>query len=294
MKGSFIMINLSFFNARRSWAAAIIVIASATTHTLARADTTYTLSGEFTSFRTWMPTTSALPASVAGVALVDTGQFAGTYNGQTFNWSQKVVLTALTQSVDFTYVAVPPNPSVYEANNFSFTPAADVSVNTGVPFVIGSISFTNGQWFYRAELGARFSATPIAGGSANSFEDTIVLQSNSPSPPYTPREQADYFYLAGHPELGSVRVYDSFSQPPDNPGSTGTVNFIARIGSLDPVAFVATNPAAFVSSSIGPDPISAVPEPSSWAMGLMGLAVLAYRQQRSRQQRSRQQASAQS
>jgi hypothetical protein len=169
------MIDLSFFNARRGWAAAIILVAGATAHSAARAETTYTLGGEFTSFRTWLPTTSAIPASVAGVALVDTGAFAGIYNGQSFNWSQKVLLPVLTRSVDFTYLAVPPDQSIYDANNFSFTAGANVSVNPGVPFAIGSISFTNGQWFYRAELEARFSATPIGGGPANIYDDTIVL-----------------------------------------------------------------------------------------------------------------------
>jgi PEP-CTERM motif len=271
------MIDLSFFNARRRWAAAIIVAACAATPTLGRAQTTYALSGEFTSFRTWLPASTAFPASVAGVALVDSGQFAGTYNGQSFNWSQKVLLPALTQSVDFTYVAVPPNPSVYEANNLSFTPSANVSVDPGVPFVLGSFSFTNGQWFYRAELGARFSATPTTGGPASTYDDTIVLLSNSPSPPYTPLEQADFFYLAAHPELGSVRVYDSFSQPPGNPGATGTADFIAKIGPLDAVAFEATNDAAFVSSSILPDPVGVVPEPSTWATLTLGMLALAWR-----------------
>lgn len=76
----------------------------------------------------------------------------------------------------------------------------------------------------------------------------------------------------GHPELGSVRVFDAFSQPPGNPGSTGTVNFIGQIGSLDPVAFVASNRSAFVDRSITPALTSPVPEPSTWAMLVLGLA----------------------
>jgi hypothetical protein len=261
----------NFIKTRRTGMAAFVLAATVMAHTPVLAQTSYVLDGKFTSFRTWVPAATAFPASFAGVALLDSGQFAGTYLGQSFNWSQTVLLPAATRSVDFTYVAVPPNPSVYEANNFSFTPGANVSVNPGVPFVLGSISFTNGQWFYRAELGVNFSATPTAGGPANTFSDTIVLQSNSPPPPATPEEQADYFYLAGHPELGSVRVYDSFSQPPDNPGATGTVDLIAKIGSLDPVEFVATNDAAFVAPYITPS----IPEPATWALWLLALVVSA-------------------
>jgi hypothetical protein len=273
IKGILKMRTSNFIKARRTRLAAFALVSTVMAHTAGVAQTSYALDGMFTSFRTWIPTLSPIPASVAGVALVDSGQFAGTYLGQSFNWSQTVLLPTQTQSVDFTYVAVPPNPSVYDANNLSFTPAADVSVNPGESFVLGSISFTNGQWFYRAELGVNFSATPTAGGAANTFSDIIVLQSNSPPPPATPEEQADYFYLAGHPALGSVRVYDSFSQPPGNPGATGTVNFIAKIGSLDPVAFVATNSGAFVIPSITP----AIPEPSTWALWLLGLVAVACR-----------------
>jgi hypothetical protein len=275
MKGSFIMIASRLFKFHRGWAAAMVFLASSLAHTVGQAETTYTLSGEFTSFRTWVTTAYPSPASVGGIALVDSGQFAGTYLGQSFNWSQTVVLPPDTTTVDFTYVAVPPDSSVYSANNFSFAPGAEVSVDPGVPFTLGSISFTNGQWFYRTELGVHFSATSLADGTVNEFDDTLVLLSNSPTPPYTPQEQADYFYLAGHPELGSVRVFDSFSQPADNPGSTGTVDFIAQIGSLDPLAFRPTNSAAFVSDSLTPNPSSVVPEPSTWTMVLIGLLVMA-------------------
>jgi hypothetical protein len=102
----------------------------------------------------------------------------------------------------------------------------------------------------------------------------IVLLSNSPSPPATPEEQADYFYLAGCPTLGRVKVYDSFSQPPDNPGAAGRVDPIAKIGSLgslNPVEPVATNDAAFVARYITPY----IPESSTWALWPLALVVSA-------------------
>jgi hypothetical protein len=266
LKGSLIMIDSNFYTARRGWAVAMIFVASVIAHTAVRAQTTYTLSGEFTSFRTWLDASSnPIPALLGGVPIVDSGQFAGTYNGAAFNWSQTISLPASSSSVDFTYdaskVGFVPLP-----NNFSFTAGADVTVNPGVPFTLGSISFTNGQWFYLAELGVHFTATPVGGGPVNEFYDTIQLVTNSPPGASTPFQQADYFYLAGHPELGSVRVFDAFSQPAGNPGSTGTVDFLAQIGSLDPVAFRATNPAAFVSG--------VVPEQSSWALLLLGFATM--------------------
>jgi PEP-CTERM motif len=90
---------------------------------------------------------------------------------------------------------------------------------------------------------------------------------------------ADYFYLsdaAGNPLnlLGSVRVYEAAFQPSGNPGNTGSVDLYARIGSLIPVRFDNASGGAFLQPGFDTLPTAAVPEPSTWAMSLVGLAGL--------------------
>ena len=70
-----------------------------------------------------------------------------------------------------------------------------------------------------------------------------------------------------------MRVYEKAYQPASNPGNTGTVDLYATIGSLIPQRFDNPSAGAFLSSSL--DPLPAVPEPSTYALLLGGLAAMA-------------------
>ncbi len=149
------------------------------------------------------------------------------------------------------------------------------------------MTFTNGQYYYKAEIGVHFAATDEQTGAVNIYDDVVQITANSTSPIYNPVTQqyqydtyaeADFFTLAAHPEFGSVRVFDAYAQPPGNPGNSGTITFRAEIGSLDPLGFTNPTGGAFIDSSSNPglnDPhASPVPEPGAAGLFVSALALL--------------------
>ena len=253
----------------------------------ARADT-YDLTADITSFRSWIPAGNAsLNAMVGSTALIDSGVIAGTYQGSTFYWSNLVRFPTSTNttSIDFGY-----DPAIFPArglNGFSVNAGTAVSVARHVPFNLATLSFTNGQYYYRAEIGVHFAATDEQTGAVNEYDDVVEVTSNSSIPVYNPitrqyvydpYAEADFFTLSAHPEFGSVRVFDVFAQPAGNPGNSGTITFSAEIGSLDPLGF--TNPigGAFIDSSstagLNDPHASPVPEPAAAGLFVSALALL--------------------
>lgn len=236
----------------------------------ANAATPYTLTGEFTTFRTWYD--GALPATVNGIRLTDSGIYAGEAFGQAYTWSNTISLVGEVPTVEFVrdpQVVSPTSTVTSLPNVLDWVNGPSPVVDPGEEFVLGTLTFQNGQWNPIVELGVRFFADPSFGGVRSEWIDTLVLVSNSPPPPYTPEEQADYFYFTQSSALAGFRysVYDEFSQPPSNPGSTGTFDVIAKIGSLDAVRLNPTNAAALVTAPMAP-----IPEPSAWALFMVGFA----------------------
>jgi len=257
----------------------------------ARADT-YTLTAQVTYFRSWIDAGNASKnAMVNGIVLSDSGVSAGSYTGNSYNWSNAISFAPGTVSVDFGY-----DPAFFASrrmNNFSVA-AAQASV-TPAPlpnsnFDLAKLTFTNGQWFFQAEVGVQFIAHDLNTGANNVYNDVVLISSNSTDPnPVThlfdPIPEADMFVLQGHPEFGSVRVFEAVAQPAGNPGVTGGGTLRAHIGSLDPVGYSSAYGAAFLDSSVTPIPNTpAVPEPATVAMLLAGLGVLGS-QQRLRKRR---------
>jgi hypothetical protein len=189
--------------------------------------------------------------------------------------STQVSLPAGTQRVQFEYTdglgpdAVP--------NVVSFQAAGPALVDVGDVFKVGTLSYTNGFWYPFARVGLRIDvSSDVSELDGHSFQGSIVVAVSSPEP-YVPEpvSNADYFYLedATGPlgSLGSVRVYEAHVQPVGNPGNTGTVDLYARIGSLVPQRFDNPSAGAFLSTSL--EPLPAVPEPSTYALMLGGLAL---------------------
>jgi hypothetical protein len=174
-----------------------------------------------------------------------------------------------TTSHGFTEVADPTSVTFWNAaedtlataNVLRFTPAAAIVPVPLVPFIFGTLSFDNHSWF-SSEPQVDFGTGPLYAVSVFHFDAAV---SGLPGAEwiddlvYISTRGAgtnDRFYFAGHPGMGT------FVAPE---GVISSVDILAQIGSLDPIAFV--NPQG--GASIIP---AAVPEPST--LLLMAIAVL--------------------
>lgn len=143
---------------------------------------------------------------------------------------------------------------------FQGVSTVNMPASISTPFLLGSITVTNGIWFAQANMDITIavqSDDPAFNG--HSFSDTLryVVTPNTGDN----EQNADYLYFDQHPELGQIRVYEASS----GLGNTGTVELWGKIGSLDPVYFANASGATF---------IQAVPEPEVYATLLAGLLVV--------------------
>lgn len=155
------------------------------------------------------------------------------------------------------------------SNMFRFDPVDNTEVDIGVPVFLGTFTFTNEIWFTSPAL---FDFTITASSELaelfdQEFSDTIELHTKSDQFE-TPEERADWFYIVGRPELGSVRVFDS-----DDGENTGSVDFWGIFGSLDLVEFRNPTGGAFLNASTNSD-LAQVPEPSTMLLLGVGLVCI--------------------
>ena len=238
-----------------------------------------TITGEFTSFTSWIFDPSVRLTQVNGQTLTSSGTVVGSNGLIPFYSSNTVSLAPNTTTVNFEY-----DPSLgFLQNSVSFTPSAGNDVGVGEVFKLGTFSFTNGQYYPEAYIG--FTITTNSDDvllDDKTFSGTLRLISNSTNGT-DPEDEADYFFFPSYPALGSCRVNDLAFQPPTNPGNIGTCDVYGRIGSLIPTSFVATNGAAFTHPSTNTGPLEdvTVPEPGSLLLLVSGVAgVLARRRYR--------------
>jgi hypothetical protein len=180
-------------------------------------------------------------------------------------------------------------------NVISFAPRDFVDVAAGQDFVLGTLSFKNGGWYGGGATAAFNTPTQLgftittSSSSGQAFNQTlsgfITMVVNSPYPNDTTtlagqQAEADWVYFVGAgggsvaADMGSFRVYDDCCKP-EGFTATGSVDVVARFGSLDLVSFA--NPqGGFVNGSLGALPPSLlVPEPGTWATLLAGLGLTA-------------------
>lgn len=151
-------------------------------------------------------------------------------------------------------------------------------------FKIGTLTFLNGQFNPLAFID--FSITTHSSDAAldnKTFDGRIRLDVNNPMTG-DPVQEADYFTIQDSTgstitTLGSVRVYDYLLCPAGDPTApacnVGSVDIYGHIDSLHLDYFANPTGGAFINASTGSTPVSAVPEPETVAMMLMGLAALA-------------------
>ncbi len=259
-----------------------------------------TISWTFTSFTG--PFGAAAPANLG-----DQSQWllVGSVNGQTPTVNGNNVLsdgfyyvggtTGLNSgSVDMVYANVPTALD----NIVSFTPAAGgfTNVQDHTPFLLGTLSFTNGQWVggtgdpatnYPTVLDFTLQTTSGDQPAFNqTLHDSITMVTNQAANgdvdcatnQQTREDEADFIYITGATQLGSMRVYDAACAPPGVPNH-GSVEVWAQFGSIDLLQFRNPTDGAFVSDSVSTGSLGGgVPEPGAWALmiagfGLSGLAL---------------------
>ncbi|MBI4848652.1 MAG: M6 family metalloprotease domain-containing protein [Nitrospirae bacterium] len=133
-----------------------------------------------------------------------------------------------------------------EHNVLAATTVIGQPVVSGDEFRIATLTYTNGTWF--GSFGGTnpfpdsrfdFSVTTSSGDAAldgQTWSDTLVLVVTM-NIFNTPEENADYIYFANSPQLGQFRIYE---------GQSGSVDIVARIGSLIPVRLENPTGGAFI------------------------------------------------
>lgn len=175
-------------------------------------------------------------------------------------------------------------------NVVSFIPTSAQVVATNVPFVLGTLSFTNGAWFGgvgNLPFNLSFTVTTHSTTPALNqvWSDSFVVETNvgsgSCSDPAVQATNADFVSVSGAPLMGSLRVFEPFCAPTPDLTQTGSAEIIAVFDGLEPLRFANVQGDGFLSSSVTPGPLpSGVPEPTTWtllALGFLGLGFAGYR-----------------
>lgn len=171
-------------------------------------------------------------------------------------------------------------PSVISFAPFVAMPASETDT-----FKFGTLSVTNGIFFFQANFDLTFTTSAPNGAYANnffsgrSFSDTLqyVVTSNDfvlPNGDPDHERNADYVVFQQRPQLGQIRVYELAS----GLGNFGTVDLYGRAGSLIPLYFANPTGGVFIATAVAP-----VPEPEVALMlgsGLLALACARRRQRR--------------
>lgn len=181
-----------------------------------------------------------------------------------------VVSLGGASSVDFFTSYYNPNDgtTTYGIENLiAFTPGPAVNVGVGSQFLLGTFTFQNGEWWAASPI-HQFTLEMVTHSTdlaldGKIFSDTLILNITPNGGP--PEVKADFFYFAGRPDLGSIRVLEA-----SDGNNFGTVELYGKIGSLIPTGFANPTGGVFLDQSTDPFPFppttAPVPEPSTLAM----------------------------
>jgi hypothetical protein len=271
----------------RPLAASLLALSAATAAHAATGSGT--ISFQFTSFNG--PFAMATPDAVGDpAAWTLTGAVNGqtpTLNGVTSPAPPFVYIggtQALSgQSVSMVYANL---PGAIESI-VTFTPEASFNnVSTGQAFRLGVLEFTNGQWVggtddaatnYPVNLGFRLQTVSDTSAFNQVVTDAFTVVTNQASGNCDTTQQqmdeADFIFIAGAPQLGSMRVFDQLCKP-ETASNSGKVELWGRFGSLEYVDFRNPTGSAFLVDGVGVGPIGGVvPEPGTWALMLAGFGL---------------------
>jgi len=148
----------------------------------------------------------------------------------------------------------------FTQNSVGFTPAPAQDVQLGSEFLLGTLSYENGNWFTTAPTLLRLVLTTASSDPSLNGQilDDFVAMTITFNGSTDPRLNADFVSLSGFPVAGSCRVYELGDS---SSGNIGSCDLYGRIGSLIPTRFANAQGGAFVDPGTGAIPASAVPEP---------------------------------
>jgi hypothetical protein len=235
-----------------------------------------TVDATFTSFTSWMFDPSVRLDYVNGVQLTSSGVVVGNNGAIDYFQSNPVIFSGAVSALDFTYdpsLSFHPLPNALEF----FPNSADAVA--GEDFTWGTVRFTNGQWFPEADIGVRLTSHSTDAALDGHVMSGVLHLTTVESTTGDPYDEADYLYLVGRPDLGSIRVFDLLFQPPGDPGNVGNFDLRGHIGSLIPTEWVSVGPGGFTNPSVVPQ-LSAVPAPATLGLIAVGLAGLGFAQRR--------------
>lgn len=228
------------------------------------------------------PANYALAGAINGA----TPAFTGT-TPDGFGNNNVLGTTALSGNLaNFVYTNIPDGIP----NAIGFTPASFDDIAVGEEFVLGTIAFTNGQWFSGDVANgfvvpAYFNFTLTTSSATPEFNQTIsgrfVVTTNQVIPQDCSsaggqQDQADFVSVestANVGSLGSLRVFDQFCKAA-SATNFGTIDLIGRFGSLELVGLRDPGGSGFFVPGTGTGPIGGVPEPASWAMLIAGFGLI--------------------
>jgi hypothetical protein len=260
--------------------------------------------GPYSEYVTGQPgvTLSGVLNGVPIVPVTNTGDQPGNFLNTFGYHTGGVSIAGGPSSVSLVY-----NAPDYTANIIAFTPSSFSNVALGQDFKLGTLSFTNGQWFGAGEVAGLNTPTNLYftmqtySNSGAAFNQTIhgdvVLTVNSPYPNDITtlagqQAEADWITLQSSAviqPLGAFRVYEINAKPPGS-SNVGTVDLYGHFNSLDLVRFDNVQGGGFLTSSSEALPSSTgggtgggngggttglpIPEPGTLGLLLAGLGAL--------------------
>jgi hypothetical protein len=180
------------------------------------------------------------------------------------------------ESVKFNIVVA---PEVWTENVVTFTPAKNQEVKgfgASNKFLLGELRYANGIWSSPVRLSFNLTATsPDSMFNGYDFEvsDVLVLQGTTNQPTNTPDQNADFLYLANNTGLGSVRAYELEDSPTGS--NVVSVYVYGYLDSLHFAEFANARGAGFIDPGTALQP-TPVPEPTTYALMLAGLAAVGF------------------